>query len=314
MVCQLFFFHKYWSIVGTDVTNMVLNVLNQNLPMVVINKTNIVLIPKTTHLSKMTEFRPISLCNVAYKTLANRLKAILPTVITENQSVFTSDRLITNNVLVAFELMHCLNHKTEGKDCFMSVKLNMSNAFDRIEWGFVRGVMERLGFDGKWISLIMQCISSVSYSIIINGEAYGNITPTKSLKQGNPFSLGLFLLCAEGLSTFIHQSAHTQTLHGISICRGYPNITHLFFADDNLLFCKASAQQYLDLVQILNSYEATLRQKINVNKSSVFFSPNTPNDVKEEILSILGPMQCSQQRKYLSLPSLIGKSKFQVFA
>ena len=97
-------------------------------------------------------------------------------------------------------------------------------------------------------------------------------------------------------------------------CRGYPNITHLFFADDNLLFCKASAQQYLDLVQILNSYEATLRQKINVNKSSVFFSPNTPNDVKEEILSILGPMQCSQQRKYLSLPSLIGKSKFQVFA
>ena len=134
MVCQLFFFHKYWSIVGTDVTNMVLNVLNQNLPMVVINKTNIVLIPKTTHLSKMTEFRPISLCNVAYKTLANRLKAILPTVITENQSVFTSDRLITNNVLVAFDLMHCLNHKTEGNDCFMSVKLNMSNAFDRIEW------------------------------------------------------------------------------------------------------------------------------------------------------------------------------------
>ena len=293
---------------------MVLNVLNQNLPMVVINKTNIVLIPKTTHLSKMTEFRPISLCNVAYKTLANRLKAILPTVITENQSVFTSDRLITNNVLAAFELMHCLNHKTEGKDCFMSVKLNMSNAFDRIEWGFVRGVMERLGFDGKWISLIMQCISSVSYSIIINGGAYGNITPTKSLKQGNPFFLGLFLLCAEGLSTFIHQSAHTQTLHGISICRGYPNITHLFFADDNLLFCKASAQQYLELVQILNSYKATLRQKINVNKSSVFFSPNTPNDVKEEILSILGPMQCSQQRKYLSLPSLIGKSKFQAFA
>ena len=147
------FFHKYWSIVGTNITNMVLNVLNQNLPMATINKTNIVLIPKTAHPSKMTEFRPISLCNVAYKliskTLANHLKAILPIVITENQSVFTSDRLITNNVLVAFELMHCLNHKTEGKDCFMSVKLNMSNAFDRIEWGFVRGVMERLGFDGK---------------------------------------------------------------------------------------------------------------------------------------------------------------------
>ena len=153
------FFHKYWSIVGTNITNMVLNVLNQNLPMAAINKTNIVLIPKTAHPSKMTEFRPISLCNLAYKliskTLANRLKAILPTVITENQSVFISDRLIIDNFLVAFELMHYLNHKTEGKDCFMSVKLNISKAFNRVEWGFVREVMERLGFDGKWISLIM---------------------------------------------------------------------------------------------------------------------------------------------------------------
>ena len=77
MVCWLSFFHKYWSIVGTNITNMVLNVLNQNLPMAAINKTNIVLIPKTAHHSKMTEFQPINLCNVAYKlipkTLANRL-------------------------------------------------------------------------------------------------------------------------------------------------------------------------------------------------------------------------------------------------
>ena len=130
------FFYKYWSIVGTDITNMVLNVLNQNFPMVAINKTNIVLIPKTIHPSKMTEFRPISLCNMAYKfiskTPANRLKAILPTVITENQSAFTSDRLIIKNVLVAFELMHYLNHKIDEKDCFMSVKLDMSKAFDRL--------------------------------------------------------------------------------------------------------------------------------------------------------------------------------------
>ena len=297
---------------------MMLNVLNQNLPMAAINKTNIVLIPKTAHPSKMTEFRPISLGNLAYKliskTLTNRLKAILPTVITGNQSVFTSDRLTIDNVLVAFELMHYLNHKTKGKDCFMSVKLDISKAFDRVEWGFVREVRERLGFDGKWISLIMQCISSVSYSVIINGEAYGSIIPTRGLKQGDRLFPGLFLLCAEGLSALIHQAACTQALQGISICRGRPNITHLFFADDSLLFCKASAQQCLELVQILNSYKVTSRQKINADKSSVFFSLNTPNDVKEEILSILGPMQCSQQRKYLGLPYLIGKSKSQVFA
>ena len=84
--------------------------------------------------------------------------------------------------------------------------------------------------------------------------------------------------------------------------------------DDSLLFCKASARQCVKLVQILNSYEAASGQKINVDKSSVFFSSNTTNDVKEEILSILGPMHCSQHRKCLGLPSFIGKSKKQVFA
>ena len=108
-------FQKYWVIVGNDVICMVLNVLNSNMSMVEINKTNITLVPKIKNPTKMIDFRPISLCNVVYKHIskvsANRLKIILPQIISENQSAFLSGRLITDNVLVAFELMHYLERK-----------------------------------------------------------------------------------------------------------------------------------------------------------------------------------------------------------
>ena len=116
---SVIFFQKYWDVIGTDVTSMVLNVLNCNMCIIDINKTNITLVPKTNSPSKMTEYRPISLSNVAYKliskVLANRLKAILPHIIIENQSAFLSKRLTMDNVLVAFELMHYLEHKKDGK-------------------------------------------------------------------------------------------------------------------------------------------------------------------------------------------------------
>ena len=113
------FFQNYWGIVGNDVTCMVLNVLNNNMSMTEINRTNITLVPKTKNPTNMTEFKPISLCNVVYKliskVLANRLKIILPHIISENQSAFLTGRLITDNVLLAFELMHYLKHKKDGK-------------------------------------------------------------------------------------------------------------------------------------------------------------------------------------------------------
>ena len=100
----------------------------------------------------------------------------------------------------------------------------------------------------------------------------------------------------------------------MSIGKGCPKITHLFFADDSLFFYKAKEHECQKLVDILNSYEAASGQKINTDKSSVFFSPNTPQERKESTLNILGLMQDSRHNKYLGLPTIIGKSKAQVFA
>ena len=177
------FYQNFWDIVGNDVVNMVLNVLNSDRSMADINKTYITLVPKFSNPSRMTEFRPISLSNVTYKliakVLANRLKLILPHIISENQSAFTVGRLITNNVLIAFEMMHYLEHKKEGKDCYMAIKLDMSKSYDRVEWGFIEQVIRKLGFHEKWIGLIMRCITTVSYFVLINGVAHGNIVPSR---------------------------------------------------------------------------------------------------------------------------------------
>ena len=178
------FFQKYWDVVGNDIICMVLNVLNYNMSIVDINRTNITLIPKINSPSRLSDFRPISLCNVVYKLvskiLANCLKNFLPQIIIENQSAFLSERLITDNVLVAFKLMHYLEHKKKGKENFMVVKLDMSKAYDRVEWGFIEKVMEKMGFHENWINLIMKCITIVSYLVIINGVVHGHIFSTVS--------------------------------------------------------------------------------------------------------------------------------------
>ena len=196
----------------------------------------------------------------------------------------------------------------------MARKLDMSKAFNRVEWGFIEGVMRKIGFNNGWISLVMRCISSVSYSVIINGETFGNIVPSRGLKQGDPLSPYLFLLYVEGLSALLHEMAQNQLLNGISLGRWCPKITHLFFADDNLHFCKANSEECEKLKEILEKYGAASRQKVNSDKSSIYFSPHTTLELKEAIFNILGPMQDSRHNKYLGLPSIIGRSKKQVFA
>ena len=115
------------------------------------------------------------------KVLANRLKQVLPNIISPIQSAFVPGHLITDNVLLAYETLHTMNCKKKGKKGYMALKLDVSKAYDRVEWTFLQGVMQRLGFPETWIERVMSCVTTTSFSILMNGRPYGNVLPTKGI-------------------------------------------------------------------------------------------------------------------------------------
>jgi hypothetical protein len=251
------FFQKHWTLVKDSVTNAVLGFLNGGDMSEVVNQTVLVLIPKVANPQELTQFRPISLCNVLYKicskSLANRLRTILDDIISEEQSAFVPGRLITDNVLIAYECIHYLRKK-KGKSGACAVKLDMAKAYDRVEWEYLRAVMEALGFSNRWRSLIMRCVSSVSFTVRINGNFSPIFSPTRGIRQGDPMSLYLFLLCAEGLSSLLKARGPIFLARGIMMGVHAPWISHLLFADDSMNFIQANQRSADRLAEILETY------------------------------------------------------------
>ena len=147
------FYQHFWGTVNHDVTSSILDWLNSSILPTPLNHTFITLIPKTNSPKHAHQFRPISLCNLIYKiyskVLANRLKKLLPSIITEHQSAFTKDWLVSNNILVAFETLHSLQNYKSSSHGFMAVKLDMSKAYDRVDWNFLENLMRKLGFNDR---------------------------------------------------------------------------------------------------------------------------------------------------------------------
>ena len=137
--------------------------------------------------------------------------------------------------------------------------------------------------------------------------------PTRGLRQGDLFSPYLFLLCAEGLSALIRKAVANGSMRGVFICKGGPLLSHLFFANDSIILCKASIEECDALQRVLSVYEAALGQQLNRAKTSLFFSSNTLKEVQKEIQSRFGAQVIKQHEKYLGLPLLVGKNKKNSF-
>ena len=155
----------------------------------------------------------------------------------------------------------------------------------------------------------MLCVKTVSYSILVNEEPKGMITPSRGFRQGDPLSHFLFLLCTEGLHGLISQVANQEEIKGYSLCKNSPRLTHILFANDSLLFCRATIQECQKFLDILEVYRKCSGQQINRNKTTIFFSKATYEDIRNQIKTALGVLEIIQYEKYLGLLLLVGRNK-----
>ncbi|KAF7150466.1 hypothetical protein RHSIM_Rhsim02G0009200 [Rhododendron simsii] len=204
-----------------------------------LNLTNLIVIPKIPNPEAISQFRPISLCNFAYKIiskiLANRLKPLLPTLIFQQQSAFIPGRQIHDNIIVAHEVFHYIKHKKRGPKSFMALKLDLSKAFDRVRWNFLEERLRKLGFGEKWIEWVMLCIKTVNFSVVVN----------------------------DCLFSMISDAVDKKELGGVRVRNRGPMLSHLLFADDSLIFLESSLKNCLAIKKILRDLGDASREEIN---------------------------------------------------
>lgn len=310
------FYQKCWPQISVQITSAVLSFLNSGKLLREVNKTYIALIPKISNPTSVDHFRPISLCNVIYKliskVLTNRIKMVINSLVSPYQNGFIPGRVITDNTSIAQELTHFVRNKKMGSDCYAYIKLDMSKAFDHIRWDFSETVLHLYGFPHKWILLIMQCVSTVSYSVLVNGSYTPFFHPTQGLHQGDPLSPYLFVLCVDILSSMLDSAKNHGFIEGIKVSRVGPSITHLLFAD-SFLFFKISDSGVSAIQSILESYCQISGQLVNFQKSNIFVSPNSPPSIFSSISSTLNTHISPYFGKYLGISLDIVSKKKEVF-
>ncbi|XP_023634268.1 uncharacterized protein LOC111829408 [Capsella rubella] len=257
-----------------------------------LHKDNEVLatIPADLQPSMTLEARPVRV--LERRILCQRLKRFLPRIVAATQGAFVSGRLISDNILLAHEIVHALNLNADCDEEFIAVKTDMSKAYDRMEWSFLEELLIRLGFDIKWVQWIMVCVRSVSLSVLLNGIDYGFIKPERGIRQGDPLSPFLFILCAEALVHVMNRAEQEGRLTGMRLTPDCPSIQHLLFADDSLFLCHANLKECGEFLHCLDM-DPYMRRIIS---------------------SFTGIEQVGGAGKYLGLPECFSGSKRELLA
>ncbi|WOL04581.1 hypothetical protein Cni_G13302 [Canna indica] len=246
--------------------------------------TILVMIPKVDKPKKITEFRPIALCNVIYKIFAkllvNRLRGILNKIISVEQNAFIPGRYLHDSILTLNEVVNTVN-RSKSKYPIVILKLDLEKAYDRVDWSIVLKILEKMGMLIKIRKWIEACLMGVSYSCKVNGVSSRSFGSNKGIRQGDSLSPYLFIIMEQLLTTLVNYAVNKKDIDVFKI--GNTVISHSLFADDMVFFIKGNKKSCKNLVAVLEKYCLATGQKVNMEKSTILFPENCKTEVKQRI-------------------------------
>jgi hypothetical protein len=263
------FFKDFWEELKGDVMRFI-NEFHRNGKLTKgINSTFIALIPKVDSPQRLTDFRPISLVGSLYKilakVLANRLRMVIGSVISESQTTFVKDRQILDGILIANEVV---DEARKTKRELMLFKVDFEKAYDSVDWGYLDAVMGKMEFPTLWRKWMRECVCTATASVLVNGSPTGEFPFQRGLRQGDPLSPFLFLLAAEGLDVLMTTMVERNMFTGYRVGNQDPvMVSHLQFADDTLLLGEKSWANVRALRSVLVLFELMSGLKVNFHKS-----------------------------------------------
>ncbi|XP_026417218.1 uncharacterized protein LOC113312696 [Papaver somniferum] len=234
--------------------------------------------------------------------------------IVQVESAFVANHQIHDNVVITHEILHSFKRKKKSsKNGYLAIKLDLSKAFDRLEWSFILAVFKKLGFSDEWCQMISQCICTVSYYVLVNGSPSDPFYPSHGIRQGDCLLPYIFILCMEVLSQLLVKAEDEKLIQGFRFKKNIPSISHLFFADDCMLFCKASVSYTKSLLKIIDTFAQASGQAIDFENSGFITSKKMHHKHIKILAKILKMKFLSNSERYLGSPLFVGKDKTNSF-
>ncbi|XP_057779784.1 uncharacterized protein LOC130998382 [Salvia miltiorrhiza] len=309
------FFQKCWSIIKNDVILVVHAFFHHSYLPNGCNSNTMILIPNKDTVDTVSDLLPIVLSNFFFniisKIMASRLNVVAASHVSPNQFGFISGRNIHDCIMLSSEGFNCMHRTNRGLN--MACKIDIRKAFDTIRWGFIMQVLRATGYHESFIQWVQIIFASARLSILYNGNLSGYFACSRGVRQGDPLSPILFGIAEDVLSSIFQscvESCHLAPM-GFSRTRNFP--THLFYADDIILFCKATVRNACKIQEILNYYGSISGQHCSTEKSNIFFARRVPTDRRRAIHRVLPFSIGSRPTTYLGVPISVGRTHASFF-